>query len=149
MHCTENVISHMFLAKRYRSVSERLMMVLILLTVMLLVTNMNKFGQYKMMQKPWRITETLTNGYSSESTLLELYQQDRFWMVFKNICVLEFWTKVASALKGLTVVQLSVIPVTRQPPASFNMMQLSRCTDETPETHTLIVSTFFLGWFVF
>ena len=66
-------------------------------------------------------------------------------MVFKNICVLEFWTKVASALKGLTVVQLSVIPVTKQPPASSNMMQLSRCTDETPETQTLIVSPFFLG----
>ena len=70
-------------------------------------------------------------------------------MVFKNICVLEFWTKVASALKGLTVVQLSVIPVTRQPPASSDEMQLSRCADETPEAQTLIVSTFFLGSFVF
>ena len=39
-----------------------------------------KFGKYKMMQKPQKITETLANGYSSESTQRELsdeYQQDR------------------------------------------------------------------------
>ena len=38
------------------------------------------FGQYKMMQKSWQMTETLANGYSSESTRRELsneYQHDR------------------------------------------------------------------------
>ena len=27
-----------------------------------------RFGQYEMMQKPWKMTETLASGYSSEST---------------------------------------------------------------------------------
>ena len=31
-----------------------------------------KLSQYKMMQKTWRMTETLANGYSSESTQQEL-----------------------------------------------------------------------------
>ena len=38
------------------------------------------FGQYKMLQKTWKITETLANGYSSESTRQKLsneYQYDR------------------------------------------------------------------------
>ena len=37
------------------------------------------FGQYKIMLKSWKITETLTNGYSSESTQqepLNEYQHD-------------------------------------------------------------------------
>ena len=52
------------------------------------------------------MTETLANGYSSEGTQRELsneYQHDRIKMVFENICVLVFWTKVASALEGLMV----------------------------------------------
>ena len=51
------------------------------------------------------MTETLANGYSSESTQRELsneYQQDRVWMVFKNLCVLVLWTEVASASEELT-----------------------------------------------
>ena len=40
------------------------------LTLMLLVANTK--GQYKRMQKTWKITETLTCRYSSESTLGEL-----------------------------------------------------------------------------
>ena len=47
--------------------------------------------------------ETLANGYSSESTQWELsneYQHDRVWKVFKNVCALVLWTKVASALEG-------------------------------------------------
>ena len=35
----------------------------------------------------WKITETLSNGYSSESTRQELsndYQHDRVWMILKN-----------------------------------------------------------------
>ena len=50
------------------------------------------------------MTETLANGYSSESTQLELsyeYQQDRVWMIFRNLSILVIWTKVASALEGL------------------------------------------------
>ena len=50
------------------------------------------------------MTETLANGYSSERSQQELsneYQHDRVLMVFKNLCVLVLWMKVASALKGL------------------------------------------------
>ena len=57
-----------------------------------------------MMQKTRTMTETLANGYSSESTLRELsneYQHDRVQTGFKNLCVLVLWTKVASALEGL------------------------------------------------
>ena len=38
------------------------------------------FGQYKMMRKTWKMTETLENGYSFESTRREIsneYQHDR------------------------------------------------------------------------
>ena len=58
------------------------------------------------MHKSWKMTETLANGYSSESTRREQsneYQHDRVSMVFKNICVLELWTKMDSALKGLII----------------------------------------------
>ena len=54
--------------------------------------------------KTWKMTETLTYWYSSESTPQELsneYQHDRVKMVFKHFCVPLFWTKVASALEGL------------------------------------------------
>ena len=50
------------------------------------------------------MTETLANGYSSVSTQQELsneYQHDRVKMIFKNLCILVLWTKVASALEGL------------------------------------------------
>ena len=46
------------------------------------------------------MTETLAHAYSSESTQWELsdeYQHDRVKMVFKNLCVLVLWKKVASA----------------------------------------------------
>ena len=51
------------------------------------------------------MTETLANGYSSESTQRELsneYQHDMVSMFFKNLCVLLLWAKVASALEGLS-----------------------------------------------
>ena len=57
-----------------------------------------------MMQKSWKIIETLAYGYSSESTQRELsneYQHDRVSMFFKDFCIPVLWTKVASALKGL------------------------------------------------
>ena len=50
------------------------------------------------------MTETLANGYSSESVQRELSnecQHERVWMVYKNLCILVLWTKVASALEGL------------------------------------------------
>ena len=50
------------------------------------------------------MTETLANGYSTESTQRELfneYQHDRVEIVYKNLCILMIRTKVASALKGL------------------------------------------------
>ena len=49
------------------------------------------------------MTETLVNGYSSESTqeLSNAYQHERVQMVFKDFCVLVLRTKVASALEGL------------------------------------------------
>ena len=63
------------------------------------------FGRYKMIQKSWKMTETLANGYSSESTHQELsneYQHDMVSMIFEEIYILMLWTKVASALEGLT-----------------------------------------------
>ena len=63
-----------------------------------------KFGQYKMMQKNFKMTETLANGYSYESAQRELsnqYQHDRVQMVFKICYVIAYYTKVVSALKGL------------------------------------------------
>ena len=48
------------------------------------------------------MTETLADGYSSESTQRELsneYQRDGVYMfVFFNLCIPVLWTKVASAL---------------------------------------------------
>ena len=68
------------------------------------------FGQCKTMQKTLKITETLANGNSSESTQQELsneYQNSRVLVVFKNLCVLVLRMKVASALKGLSYFTLS------------------------------------------
>ena len=48
--------------------------------------------------------EPLAYGYLSESVQRELsneYQHDRVKMVFKNLCVLWLWTKVATALEEL------------------------------------------------
>ena len=49
-----------------------------------------------------KMTETLANGYSSESPQRELsneYQHDRVCVVFKNLCILVLLTNVASALQ--------------------------------------------------
>ena len=59
-----------------------------------------------MKQKMSKTTENLAHGYSSESTQQELsneYLHDLVKMVFKNIFVLVFWTKVVLASDGLTV----------------------------------------------
>ena len=65
------------------------------------------FGQYKMMLKTsGKLSETLAQGYLSQNTHQELsneYQHDRDEMVFKSLCVLVLWSKVASALEGLIV----------------------------------------------
>ena len=54
-----------------------------------------------MVQKSRKITETLTNWFSSESTQRKLSNEYRHDRVFKNICILVLRTKVASALEGL------------------------------------------------
>ena len=65
------------------------------------------------------MTETLANGYSSESTQQELsneYQHDRVSMVFKDFSILVLWTNVASALEGL---RRNVIQnITNNPPSN-------------------------------
>ena len=56
------------------------------------------------------MNETLTHGYSYESTQLELsneYQHDMVWMIFKNRCILVLLMKVASALEWLSKTGLS------------------------------------------
>ena len=56
--------------------------------------------------KKMKMTESLANWYSSERSRQELsneYQHDRVKMFFRNLCVLILWTKVASALDGLTL----------------------------------------------
>ena len=64
------------------------------------------------------MTETLASGYSSESTppgLSNEYQQDRVWVVFKNLCVRVLWMIVVSALEGLifSVTRHQVVKVVR------------------------------------
>ena len=52
-----------------------------------------------MMQIYLKMTETLENGYSSESTQEELsneYQDDMVQMVFKDLCILVLLAKVIS-----------------------------------------------------
>ena len=59
-----------------------------------------------MMQKTLEMTETLAYGYSTKSTQQKLsneYQHDRVQIIFKNLCLLVLWTKVASALEGLSL----------------------------------------------
>ena len=55
----------------------------------------------------------LADGFSSESTQRELsneYQHDRVQVFFfKNLCILLLWTKVASALEGLTFPMLRLL----------------------------------------
>ena len=73
------------------------------LTLMLLLANLDNTNLCK---NPLKMTKTLSPRFSSESTQRELsneYQHDKVYMVFKNVCVFELWTKVASALKGLIV----------------------------------------------
>ena len=47
--------------------------------------------------KPWHMGTHM----SAQRELFNEYQHDRVQMVFRNICVLVLWTKVASALEGL------------------------------------------------
>ena len=72
---------------------------------MLLMTNS---VNTKICKNPKKMTETLANGYSSESTQRELsneYQHDRVSMVFKDLSILVLWTNVASALEGLRILK--------------------------------------------
>ena len=72
------------------------------LTLMLLMATL---ANTKWCKSPKNFTETLANGCLSESTYQELsneYQYDRVWMVIRNLCILVLWTKLASALEGLS-----------------------------------------------
>ena len=54
-------------------------------------------------QQKLKMIEILADGYSSENTQQELsneYQHDRVSLVFRNLCVLDRWKKVASAFEG-------------------------------------------------
>ena len=65
---------------------------------MLLVANL---ANTKVCKKTERMTETLSNGYSSESISRELsneYQHDQGGMAFENLCVLVLRTTVLLAL---------------------------------------------------
>ena len=57
------------------------------------------------------MTETLANGYSSESTRRELsyeYPHDLVLMIFIIICFFVHWTKITSAAKGLSHSSLEI-----------------------------------------
>ena len=61
------------------------------------------------MQKKLKMTETLANGYSSESTQQELsneHQHDRVKMTFIPFLLLVHWTKVISASEGLNILKI-------------------------------------------
>ena len=63
-----------------------------------------QFGQYQMMEKSWKIIETLANGYSYDSARQELsneYQHDRVKMIFTIFAIFVHWRKVTSASEGL------------------------------------------------
>ena len=68
-----------------------------LLTLMLLVADV---VNTKWCKKSWKMAETLANGYSSESTWRELsneYQEDRVYVIFKNLCFLvSVWPQALS-----------------------------------------------------
>ena len=71
-----------------------------LLTLMLLMANLANAKKREM-------TETLANGYSSDSARRELsneYRHDRIKIIFKAFCVLVLWIKVALALEGLKTI---------------------------------------------
>ena len=66
-----------------------------------------------MMPKKRKLTETLANGYSSESTQRELsneYQHDRVKMIFIIFWFFVHWTKVALALEGLRNFLVTIEP---------------------------------------
>ena len=69
------------------------------------------------------MTETLANGYSSESTQRELsneYQHDSVLMIFRNVCVLVLWANVVSALEGLTISCLLTSMVPNNSPSGLS-----------------------------
>ena len=73
--------------------------IMYVLTLMLLVANLANTNCCK---KTWKFTETLANGYSSESTQRELsneYQHDSVLIVFfKDFDILVLWMKVADSI---------------------------------------------------
>ena len=81
------------------------------------------------------MTETLANGYSSESALRELsneYQHDRVCMVFRIFCVLAHWAKVASALEGIIGTFSSLLNITFSFSLSLSFLWFLSCTSLLP-----------------
>ena len=71
------------------------------LTLTLVVANL---VNTKCRKKTWKVIETLANGFSSESTQRELfneYQHDRVLTFIKNRCIPVLFTKVDFALEVL------------------------------------------------
>ena len=88
------------------------------------------------------MTETLANGYSSESTPQELsneYQHDRVWIVFKDFYVLLLWMKVVSALEGLSPCPASSIQSWRD--MSLLGLYYTQCTSCIPAMYPYVDST--------
>ena len=92
-----------------------------------------------MMQKTLKMTETLANGYSYESTQRELsneYQHDRVSMVFKNLCILVLRMKVSPALEGLRrfAIKGATFPLFQYRSDHTNWVQIKGAHDLTPTT---------------
>ena len=69
-----------------------------------------------MMQKTWKMTQTLAYGYSSD-TLRELsneYQHDRVQMLLRTFCIFFSWTKLASVWKGLMNSWTGIVELTEK-----------------------------------
>ena len=98
------------------------------------------FGQYKIMHKSPKITETLAYGYSFKSTQQELsneYQYDRVQMFFKNLNVLVVWMKLASALEALKqAIGLWILPPPSPSPPS-RMLTATLSLGNTSEWHEM------------
>ena len=84
-----------------------------------------------------KMTETLANGYSSESTQQELsneYQHDRVQMFFKNLCIPVLWMKVASALEGLILTvdknSLPILMILCRQKLSQETILMEKCLSE-------------------
>ena len=78
------------------------------------------------------MTDTLENGYSSESTQRELsneYQHDRVYLFIKDRCVLVLWTKVTSAFEGLKQLEKVVLNLSHRSQKQHDTLILGHIND--------------------